>query len=612
MSAVRSRARPPGGTSSSSSTAATTATRTRFSCAPVRASRRSACRTRRAFPTRSRRSPSSRRSTISRRSKRCSARTRWRRSSSSRSSATAGSLRPTRRFFPGSVCWPTHTVRCSIFDEVMTGFRVAFGGARERFGVTADLTTLGKVIGGGLPVAAYGGRRDLMEQVAPSGTVYQAGTLSGNPLAMAAGIATLDALTEDLHDEIVRHTGAARAGMREIAARRGVPFTADSAGSMWGFFFRAEPVRSFADAKTSGRRAIQAILPRGAGARRVSRAVGVRGGVHVVGAHGRRHRRNARPPRRRDGGGGMSGWTALAAAALLAIASPSRRVGKADPPAQRSETLIRVLLSARATTARVSSPSGFNVLSAGGSLMARGRARAAWRIEHEGRRVRAVRPDGVPTVWVDGPMSRAAGGVALLSHRRKTVSRRHRVLGVDSGRRRRQCAVDRRLSARRRAARDRRPSSGRSAAVQAQAVTARSYAYIHLSTTVAVVRRDGGVLDQVYGGVAAETPSRRRRWSRPAALVLKYAGRVVNAPYRSTCGGSTAAASEVWRSSDEPYLQRVSDRIPGTSRYYCDMRAALSLDAHDRRGRRSMRRSRGISRPTRTVPGNEPGSRARP
>jgi glutamate-1-semialdehyde 2,1-aminomutase len=154
-----------------------------------------------------------------------------------------------------------------IFDEVMTGFRIAYGGARERFGVTADLTTLGKVIGGGLPVAAYGGRRDLMQQVAPSGSVYQAGTLSGNPLAMAAGLATLGELTPEVHELIATRTGRLVQGLREIAARRGIPFTADSAGSMWGFFFRAEPVRSFADARTSDvdrfKRFFHAALERG-------------------------------------------------------------------------------------------------------------------------------------------------------------------------------------------------------------------------------------------------------------------------------------------------------------------------------------------------------------
>ena len=154
-----------------------------------------------------------------------------------------------------------------IFDEVMTGFRIAPGGAAERFGVTADLTTLGKVIGGGLPVAAYGGRRDLMSQVAPDGPVYQAGTLSGNPLAMAAGIATLTALTPALHDRIAQRTRALVEGLRGIAARRGVPFNADCAGSMFGFFFRAEPVRSFADARTSDvalfKRFFHAALARG-------------------------------------------------------------------------------------------------------------------------------------------------------------------------------------------------------------------------------------------------------------------------------------------------------------------------------------------------------------
>ena len=154
-----------------------------------------------------------------------------------------------------------------IFDEVMTGFRIAYGGAVERFGVRPDLTTLGKVIGGGLPVACYGGRRDLMELVAPSGPMYQAGTLSGNPLAMAAGIATLDALTPEVHEGIASRTRALVEGMRGIAARRGVPFTADSAGSMFGFFFRTEPVRSFADAKAADvelfKRFFHAALDRG-------------------------------------------------------------------------------------------------------------------------------------------------------------------------------------------------------------------------------------------------------------------------------------------------------------------------------------------------------------
>ena len=179
----------------------------------------------------------------------------------------AGFIAPDASFLPLLRRLSTAHGALLVFDEVMTGFRVAYGGAVERFGVTPDLTTFGKVIGGGLPVAAYGGRRDLMEQVAPSGPMYQAGTLSGNPLAMAAGIATLGALTPAVHDAITTCTRALVEGLQGIAARRGVPFTADSAGSMFGFFFRQEPVRSFADAKTADvelfRRFFHAALERG-------------------------------------------------------------------------------------------------------------------------------------------------------------------------------------------------------------------------------------------------------------------------------------------------------------------------------------------------------------
>jgi glutamate-1-semialdehyde 2,1-aminomutase len=163
----------------------------------------------------------------------------------------SGFIPPDPAFLPGLRALADKSGALLIFDEVMTGFRIAYGGARERFGVTADLTTLGKVIGGGLPVAAYGGRRDLMEMVAPSGAVYQAGTLSGNPLAMAGGLATLNALTPAVHDAIAAQTRALVEGLQGIAARLNVQLTAASAGSMWGFFFIAEPVRSFAQAKQS-------------------------------------------------------------------------------------------------------------------------------------------------------------------------------------------------------------------------------------------------------------------------------------------------------------------------------------------------------------------------
>lgn len=154
-----------------------------------------------------------------------------------------------------------------IFDEVMTGFRVAPGGAVERYGVTPDLTTLGKVIGGGLPVAAYGGRRDIMEQVAPLGPVYQAGTLSGNPLGMAAGAATLRALNPDVHRGMEACTGELVSALRELAAHRGIPLSAEHVGSMWGLFFSDRPVQSYADAKRSDveryRRFFHAALVRG-------------------------------------------------------------------------------------------------------------------------------------------------------------------------------------------------------------------------------------------------------------------------------------------------------------------------------------------------------------
>lgn len=179
----------------------------------------------------------------------------------------SGFIPPSEGFLDGLRKIADETGALLVFDEVMTGFRIAPSGARELFGVTADLTTLGKVIGGGLPAAAYGGRRDIMEKVAPAGPVYQAGTLSGNPLAMAAGYATLTALTRELHERIAGRTTRLVSGLRKISDRLEVPFTADSAGSMWGFFFHAGPVRNFDDAKKSDvemfKRFFHAALARG-------------------------------------------------------------------------------------------------------------------------------------------------------------------------------------------------------------------------------------------------------------------------------------------------------------------------------------------------------------
>ncbi len=137
-----------------------------------------------------------------------------------------------------------------IFDEVITGFRLAWGGAQTRFGVRPDLTCLGTVVGGGLPAAAYGGRRDLMAQIAPEGPVYQAGTLAGNPLAMAAGLATLAELKKPRAYERLEATSSRLSeGLQEIARNAGVEFTATAAGGIFGFFFHPGPVRNFADAQ---------------------------------------------------------------------------------------------------------------------------------------------------------------------------------------------------------------------------------------------------------------------------------------------------------------------------------------------------------------------------
>ncbi|WP_341938062.1 glutamate-1-semialdehyde 2,1-aminomutase [Marinimicrobium sp. C2-29] len=129
-----------------------------------------------------------------------------------------------------------------IFDEVMTGFRVGPAGAQGLFGVTADLVTLGKIIGGGLPVGAFGGRRDVMEMVSPTGPVYQAGTLSGNPLATAAGLTTLNALARvGLYETLEKHTLQLTQGLQTLADEAGVPMTTNSRGSMFGLFFTDEP-----------------------------------------------------------------------------------------------------------------------------------------------------------------------------------------------------------------------------------------------------------------------------------------------------------------------------------------------------------------------------------
>ena len=155
-----------------------------------------------------------------------------------------------------------------IFDEVITGFRVGRGGAQELYGVTPDLTTLGKVIGGGLPVGAFGGRRDVMARIAPVGDVYQAGTLSGNPLAMSAGLAMLTSLDDATYDALATTTKALAEGIRERASRHGVPLAVNAVCGMFSLFFTGGgPVESFDDVAGADtdryRRFFHAMLERG-------------------------------------------------------------------------------------------------------------------------------------------------------------------------------------------------------------------------------------------------------------------------------------------------------------------------------------------------------------
>ena len=138
-----------------------------------------------------------------------------------------------------------------IFDEVMTGFRVAYGGAQTLYGIRPDLTCFGKVIGGGLPVGAYGGKKEIMAQIAPQGSIYQAGTLSGNPIAMAAGIATLEQLKkEGVYESLAEKSNRLAAGLAEAARQSGIAARVDHVGSMLGMFFTDRDVTNFEEAKT--------------------------------------------------------------------------------------------------------------------------------------------------------------------------------------------------------------------------------------------------------------------------------------------------------------------------------------------------------------------------
>jgi glutamate-1-semialdehyde 2,1-aminomutase len=164
----------------------------------------------------------------------------------------AGFIPPDAGFLEGLRMITQENGALLVFDEVMTGFRIAYGGAQEKFGITPDLTTLGKIIGGGLPVGAYGGRRDIMSMVAPAGPMYQAGTLSGNPLAMTAGIKTLELLQKQgTYEYLDKITKKLADGLLQIAKETGHDACGGQISGMFGLFFTAGPVHNYEDAKKS-------------------------------------------------------------------------------------------------------------------------------------------------------------------------------------------------------------------------------------------------------------------------------------------------------------------------------------------------------------------------
>ena len=260
------------------------------------------------------------------------------------------------------------------------------------------------------------------------------------------------------------------------------------------------------------------------------------------------------------------GMTALA----LSCAAP-RTTGRAPAADDAATAAIRVMLATNAGPTDIFATGAWFMLDPERRLMARVGTGDRWRIERDGDRLRGVRGT-VRTGWVDGPITAAMTSDGFLSYNGKRyrgevvframpggilVVNRIRIDDYLAG------VVPLEIGAR---------PAAESAAVQAQAIAARSYAFTHLNPgDPRGYDVTATVADQVYGGVEVETATATRAIASTRGLVLKFAGRVVNAPYSSTCGGSTAEASEVWKSSDEPYLKRVSDRIPGSDRFYCDI-----------------------------------------
>jgi stage II sporulation protein D len=261
----------------------------------------------------------------------------------------------------------------------------------------------------------------------------------------------------------------------------------------------------------------------------------------------------------------------LLAASLLAVGcAPPRSTATGGASDDAGAAGIRVMLAV-ASSPEITATGAWSMLDPQRRLVARVNSGERWRFEREGDRVRGVK-GAVRTGWVDGPMYAVMTSSGALSYGgrryRGEMGFRASPTGILVFNRVR---IDDYLRGVVPLEIGNRPA-GDSAAVQAQAITARSYAYTHLDAAdPRGYDVTATVTDQVYGGVDAETAVANRAIESTRGLVLKYAGRVVNAPYSSTCGGSTAAASEVWKTSDLPYLQRVSDRIPGTDRFYCDV-----------------------------------------
>ena len=161
-------------------------------------------------------------------------------------------VRPTREFIRALRELTAKHGAVLIYDEVMTGFRVALGGAQSLHGITPDLTTMGKVIGGGMPLAAFGGKREIMDCISPLGGVYQAGTLSGNPVAVAAGLKTLEIIQRPgFYENLTAHTEQLVHGLKQAAAQTGIAFTADSVGGMFGLYFSGSLPQNYADMAAS-------------------------------------------------------------------------------------------------------------------------------------------------------------------------------------------------------------------------------------------------------------------------------------------------------------------------------------------------------------------------